>query len=157
MEPKFVIQGVDYPVPEWVSFTMDESVILYEKAGMTLDQADDDIVFTPGLLAALMLIAYMRGNPGVSRKAGEKIIGSIPMVDAIEHLAGEPEDDDVGPPSQTPSETEPLGEPARNDESTPSSGDVGENGSVTQDESHLVTGMPVSATPPISDPVTSAT
>jgi hypothetical protein len=109
-EPKFVIQGSDYPVPEWISFTMDESEILYDKAKMTLDQADEDLVFTPGLLSALMLIAYMRGNPGVSRKRAEMIIGAVPLADAIEHLAGEEEEEDAGPPSPAPSETNLPGE-----------------------------------------------
>ena len=105
-DPKFVIQGTDYPVPEWISFTMDESEILYDKAKMTLDQADEDLVFTPGLLSALMLIAYMRGNPGVTRARAEKIIGAVPLADAIEHLAGEDEEEDAGPPSPAPSETD---------------------------------------------------
>jgi hypothetical protein len=138
-EPKFVIQGSDYPVPEWISFTMDESEILYDKAKMTLDQADEDLVFTPGLLSALMLIAYMRGNPGVSRKRAEMIIGAVPLADAIEHLAGE-EEEDAGPPSPAPSETESPGESESNDESQPSTGEPGENGSENQDVIPLPTG-----------------
>ena len=139
-EPKFVIQGSDYPVPEWISFTMDESEILYDKAKMTLDQADDDLVFTPGLLSALMLIAYMRGNPGMSRKNAEKVIGAVPLADAIEHLAGEDEEEDAGPPSPAPSVTPAPGEPEKNDESQPSTGDAGENGSESQAVLHLPTG-----------------
>jgi hypothetical protein len=131
-EPKFVIQGSDYPVPEWISFTMDESEILYDKAKMTLDQADEDLVFTPGLLSALMLIAYMRGNPGVSRKRAEMVIGAVPLADAIEHLAGEDEEEDAGPPSPAPSETNLPGESESNDESPPSTGEPGENGSENQ-------------------------
>lgn len=139
-EPKFVIQGSDYPVPEWISFTMDESEILYDKAKMTLDQADEDLVFTPGLLSALMLIAYMRGNPGVSRKRAEMIIGAVPLADAIEHLAGEDEEEDAGPPSPAPSEIETPGETESNDESPPSTGSPGENGSENQAVVHLPTG-----------------
>jgi hypothetical protein len=139
-EPKFVIQGSDYPVPEWISFTMDESEILYDKAKMTLDQADEDLVFTPGLLSALMLIAYMRGNPGVSRKRAEMIIGAVPLADAIEHLAGEDEEEDAGPPSPAPSEIETPGEPEKNDESKPSTGSPGENDSENQAVVQLPTG-----------------
>ncbi len=138
-EPKFVIQGVDYPVPEWISFTMDESEILYDKAKMTLDQADEDLVFTPGLLSALMLIAYMRGNPGVTRARAEKIIGAVPLADAIEHLAGEQEED-AGPPSPAPTETSSLGEPEKNDESALSTGEPGETDSGNQDVLQLPTG-----------------
>jgi hypothetical protein len=139
-EPKFVIQGSDYPVPEWISFTMDESEILYDKAKMTLDQADEDLVFTPGLLSALMLIAYMRGNPGVSRKRAEMIIGAVPLADAIEHLAGEEEEEDAGPPSPAPSETESPGENESSGESPPSTGEPGENGSENQAVIPLPTG-----------------
>ena len=138
-EPKFVIQGTDYPVPEWISFTMDESEILYDKAKMTLDQADEDLVFTPGLLSALMLIAYMRGNPGVSRKHAEKIIGAVALADAIEHLAGD-EEEDAGPPSPAPNETASLGEPGKNDESQPSTGEPGGNDSENQAVVQLPTG-----------------
>jgi len=139
-EPKFVIQGSDYPVPEWISFTMDESEILYDKAKMTLDQADEDLVFTPGLLSALMLIAYMRGNPGVSRKNAERVIGAVALADAIEHLAGDEEEEDAGPPSPAPNEIASLGEPAKNDESPPSTGVPGENDSGNQDVVQLPTG-----------------
>jgi hypothetical protein len=139
-EPKFIIQGSDYPVPEWISFTMDESEILYDKAKMTLDQADEDLVFTPGLLSALMLIAYMRGNPGVSRKRAEMVIGAVPLADAIEHLAGEDEEEDAGPPSPAPSETASPGEPASSDESPPSTGEPGETGSGNQAVVRLPTG-----------------
>jgi hypothetical protein len=138
-EPKFVIQGSDYPVPEWISFTMDESEILYDKAKMTLDQADEDLVFTPGLLSALMLIAYMRGNPGVSRKRAEMVIGAVPLADAIEHLAGD-EEEDAGPPSPAPSETASPGEPASSDESPPSTGEPGGNDSENPVVRQLPTG-----------------
>jgi hypothetical protein len=150
-EAKFVIQGVDYPVPEWISFTMDESEILYDKAKMTLDQADEDLVFTPGLLSALMLIAYMRGNPGVSRKHAEKIIGAVALADAIEHLAGDSEEDEGLPPSPAPSETVTLGENARTDESPPSTGNDGETVSENQGNVLPLTEMPESAMPPTSD------
>lgn len=140
-EPKFVIQGQDYPVPEWITFTMSESEILYDKAHMTLDQADEDMVFTPGLLSALMLIAYMRGNPGVSRKRAELIIGAVPLAEAIEHLAGEDDpEEDAGPPSPAPSEIESPGESAKTDESEPSTGSDGENGSESQEVVQLPTG-----------------
>lgn len=140
-EAKFVIQGSDYPVPEWITFTMDESEILYDKAKMTLDQADEDLVFTPGLLSALMLIAYMRGNPGVSRKRAETIIGAVPLAEAIEHLAGgTDEEEDAGPPSPAPSETESPGEPGKNDASPASTGEPGANDSENQEVVQLPTG-----------------
>jgi hypothetical protein len=106
MEPKFVIQGVDYEVPSWMSFTLDESEILSAKTGMTLDQIDEDIKISPGLLSTMMIVAYMRGNPNVTRARAEKIIGGIKLVDAIEHLATGEDDADV-PPSVTPTPDEP--------------------------------------------------
>lgn len=152
--PKFVIQGIEYPVPEWISFTMSESEILYDKAKLTLDQADDDLVFTPGLLSALMLIAYMRGNPGISRKAAEKLIGDIPLAEAVEHLAGSEEE--ANPPSAGPSENPPHAEPARNDESGSSTGTNGGNGSVNPAVVQLPTGTHELGTSRTYDQATSA-
>ncbi len=155
-EPKFVIQGSDYPIPDWISFTMDESEILYDKAGVTLADVDEDTRFTPGLLAALMIVAYMRGNPSVSRKAAEAVVGGIVLADAIEHLFPDSEDE-AGPPSPAPSETESPGATERSDGSEPSHGDSSQNDSVTPQASvvPLPTGTPPSDTQPASDQVTS--
>lgn len=129
-EPKFVIQGVDYPVPDWFSFTMDESEILYDKTKLTLDQIDEDIKFSPGLLATLMIVAYMRGNPGAPRSRADKIIGQIQLTDVIETLFPD-EEEDAGPPSPASSATEPLDVNARNGGSEPTSGEGSESVSVT--------------------------
>jgi hypothetical protein len=154
-EPKFVIQGKDYPVPDWASFTMDESMILYELAGLTLDQADEDTGFTPGLLKALLTIAYMRGNPTASRKLADKVTGAIPMLDALEHVAdgaGEDDEDDAGPPARlTGSGGEPPSSPASNAATLADSGTASETDSDGPQVSPAPTpiGTPPSATPPM--------
>jgi hypothetical protein len=157
MEPKFVIQGKDYPVPDWATFTMDESIVLYDHAGLTLDQADEDTRFTPGLVLALATIALMRGNPGMSRKQAEKIVGAIPLLDALEHMADgddEDEEDDAGPPARLiGSDGEPPSSPASNAATPNDSGTAGETGSDALPASPPPTpiGTPPSATPPMSD------
>lgn len=156
-EPKFVIQGSDYPVPDWISFTMDESEILYDKAKITLADVDEDTPFTPGLLSSLMIVAYMRGNPGMSRKAAEAVVGQIVMAEAIEHLFPKSDEDDAVPPLE-PSVTEPLDESARNDGSERSSGSSGLSDSeLSQASIHpLPTGTQPSDTPQESASATSA-
>jgi hypothetical protein len=61
------------------------------------------------------------------------------LADAIEHLAGE-EEEDAGPPSPAPSETASPGETESNDESPPSTGEPGENDSGNQAVVRLPTG-----------------
>jgi hypothetical protein len=135
-EPKFVIQGVDYPVPDWFSFTMDESEILHYKTGLTLDQIDEDIKFSPGLLSTLMIVAYMRGNPGAPRARAEKIVGGIQLTEVIETLFPDDEvEEDAGPPSQEPSASASAEQNASKDGSALSSGDASVNDSATSPES----------------------
>jgi hypothetical protein len=155
-EPHFVIQGVAYPVPAWETFTMDESQILYEHAELTLDAADEDTKFTPGLVRSLMIVALMRGNPSMSRKQAEKIVGAIPLLDALAHLAEDEDNDDegdAGPPViPIDSGGGPKSSPGSSHATPNDSGTASETGSAVPPESPHPTpiGTPPSATPPIS-------
>jgi hypothetical protein len=163
-EPHFVIQGVAYPVPAWETFTMDESQILYEHAGLTLDAADEDTKFTPGLVRSLMVVALMRGNPTMSRKQAEKIVGAVPLLDALANLAEDEEDEDAdegdaGPPVPTVAAGGPKSSPGSSDAPPNDSGSGSVTGSDVLPASPPPTpiGTLPSATPPApSDPETLA-
>lgn len=122
-DPHFVIQGVDYPVPTWDTFTLDESEILYDRAKLTLADIDEDLKMSPGLISALLVVAYLRGNPNAPRARAERIVGAMKMTDVLDQMI--PDGDADVPPSQPPTPDEPESEPA----STPSSGDDSGNDS----------------------------
>lgn len=155
-EPKFVIQGVDYEVPGFDTFSMDEAQILYELTGLTLEDFDEnaeaELKLSPGLLRTMMLVALMRGNPKMGRAAADKIAGQVKQLDAIEYLAGD--EDDAVPPTSP----EMSGSGSSSDSSANSSGPSSENGSAAHQESSRPTdtGTPASGTPHTSDPATLA-
>lgn len=81
------IAGEEYPLPTIDTFDMDEAMILYESCRLTLedfaiDEEDDEAVEElgekckhPGFFKALMQVAYMRGNRGVSAAKAKAIVG----------------------------------------------------------------------------------
>lgn len=117
-ESGFLIDGTAYDVPTLDSFTMDEAEILYKCSGLTLedfaiDEEDPSAsaqllknVRNPGFLRALMTVAYLRGNPGMSTSKAEAVIGKASLVEALESLA---EVGDDGPPEVQRSASEKLG------------------------------------------------
>ena len=154
-ESAFVLDGKVYEIPGLDTFTMDEAQILYDYAGLSLEdfapadpEASEDEqeehsaefarkLKNPGFLRTLMHIAYQRGNPKMSRARVQDLIGSANLVEALEHF-GE-EDDESPPATSSPSEPSlpsPSSEPSRSgDSGTPSP-----SGSDEPDESPEVTG-----------------
>lgn len=147
-ESKFVIQGVDYPVVGWNDFDMGEAEILTAKTGLTLmDLSQGDFAMTPGLLATMMIVSYMRGNPNMTRARAEQVVSKVKLLDAVAHFVGD-EDDAVIPPSVTPTPDE----PESLEDSKPSSGDGSSTDSVDLPAvTQLPTGTPASDTPATSD------
>src|SRR3954468_7690073 len=119
MEPKFVIQGVDHPVPALDTLDMDEGEILYDLRGVTLGDLDEDSgvdVKFSRVIRPLLVIALLRANADMSRATATKIAGKVKMIAAVEHLAPE---DDAGPPEMT---TSPSSSSPSSDSSASSSG-----------------------------------
>ena len=112
----FLIDGTQYDVPSLDSLNMDEAQILYDTSGLVLEDFavdEDDPEATgklqknlrnPGFIRALMIIAYLRGNGGVSRAKAEAIIGSSNLVSAIEAFVSSVGSDD-GPPAASGDDT----------------------------------------------------
>lgn len=158
-DPRFVIDGKDYPIPTFDSFDMDEAQILYDLSGLTLEDfaipdEDEDPdaaaelerkMRNPGFIRALMEVAYRRGNQGVTVARVKSVIGRSNLVTAYENwLEGLV---DAGPPEEAQkSSLETPDEPTRPDVSTDSSGTDSTNGSAQPDETPDLTGITRSGT-----------
>ena len=171
----FEINGTVYPVPTVDTFTMDEAQVLYDYSGLTiedfLDEEDDetrDRSKNPGFTKALLHVAYQRGNPTLTRKAVEKVAGSVNSFDALEQLLrdtveklkAEAGDGEI-PPAQTsePDESSPSGSLENKNSSSPNTETPGNDSPTGSDEpgsQPLATGVSRSVTPPTSDRATSA-
>jgi hypothetical protein len=140
MEPKFVIQGVDYPVAAWDTFDMGEAEILSSKTGLTLiDLSSGDIQLTAELVSTMLIVSYMRGNPNATRASAEKIVAKVKLLDAIEHMGGTEEGDADVPPSQEPKQND----DSQSSGSSPntSGGDSNESSESPPDITHLPIGQ----------------
>lgn len=118
VEPAFLIDGNEYPIPGLETFDMDEALTLYECCGLTLedfaidDEDEDEIAEMvqktrhPGYVKALMIVAYQRGNAGVSKKKATAVIGRANLIEAYMAFvkAGGEEDPTEAQSSETPSE-----------------------------------------------------
>lgn len=113
-ETGFLIDGTLYEVPSFDTFTLDEAQILYDYAGLTLEefvpaedgpgeqerQADlDRKLKNPGFIRALMHVAYQRGNPKLSPQRVKALVGAANVFEALEKLAAE--EGDALPPAST--------------------------------------------------------
>src|SRR5574337_617209 len=94
----FVIDGITYEVPTLDSFTMGEAKILYLCSGLSLedfavDEEDAEAsarlkrnVRNPGFIEALMRIAYLRGNPGITDSKAESVVSKANLVEALSKI-----------------------------------------------------------------------
>lgn len=90
----FRIDGSDYEIPEFDTFTMGEAVILYDLSHLSLEDFalnEDDPkqaealrknILNPGTVKARMVVAYLRGNPGISRDSAEAVVDSSNWLEA---------------------------------------------------------------------------
>lgn len=150
-EVGFEIGGRTYPVPELDSFTMDEAQLLFDYAGVAIEDfalADPDAsegerarheermidkVRNPAFKRALVEIAYQRGNPKTSRADVRELISGVNMLEVLAGFADaeNAEGDDASPPDE-PESTPPPSEQSSSepDDSKPSFGD---DSSITSD------------------------
>lgn len=120
-ETGFEIGDETYPVPTLDSLNMDEAQVLYDYSSLVVedflpprpDLTEDEKgeieaalgqkMRNPGLLRALMHIAYQRGNPGQKPAKVKELIGKANMTEALLSLASlDDTEDDSLPPAQTP-------------------------------------------------------
>jgi len=110
MPDGFEIGGRTYEIPALGDFTMAEAQILYDASGITVedflldDDGDDRSGFleklrNPGLMRALMHVAYQRGNPDMRAAAVAEAIANVNYLEALTDLieARRRQEGDAGP------------------------------------------------------------
>ncbi len=95
-ENKFLIDGVEYPIPGLETFNMADAFLLYEYSGLSLedfaiDEEDPEQVEelgrktkNPGFIFTLMLVAFLRGNKGTPKNKAVALIETSNLVSAYE-------------------------------------------------------------------------
>jgi len=149
-ETGFRIDGVVYDVPTLDSFTMDEAEILYKCSGLSLEDfaVDEDDpeqaeqfsknLRNPGFIRAMMTVAYIRGNPGVTPAKAGTIIGKSNLIEAIQNFVGEVDADSPPEPERSGSE-KPDSDASTESWSEPSGGTSVE-GLAARDDPRVATG-----------------
>lgn len=147
----FVIDGQEYPIPALDTFDIDESILLYEYSGLTLedfapasdDEDEDEVaeqraqkVKHPGFLKALLHVAYSRGNPTAKPARVQAVVGAANLIEVVEQLIAE-EGDEESPPAPALTIEPTLSSPKSSDDSTESSGTDSLIDSDPQDEVQL--------------------
>ena len=169
-EPVFVFDGQRLPIPDLETFTLAESVILYDNTGMTLEDFMPDEELSeeaanaereskgrhPGFLLTLLHVAYQRAHPKFSVQKVRALIGSANLIEVIEAIEGIPEDDAV-PPSVESTSAPTASSRNASDDSSATSGNGSTNASDAPADGPPATGVLRSVMLPTSDRVTSPT
>lgn len=120
----FVIDGSEYEIPEFDSFTMGEAFILYEHTKLSLDDfvADEDDpkqkealrknILHPGTVFTRLVVSYLRGNPGVSQGAAEKIIRESNWLETYKQYLSMFDRGDAVPPAVAPGDNSSPSDPS---------------------------------------------
>lgn len=135
--PGFSLDGQVYPIPTLDSFNLDETIVLYDYCGLTMEdfapagEEDDPEEYErdrrkkmshPGFLKALLHVAYARGNPKLPAGRVKAVVGQANFISSVEDLLETGEEDEAVDPTQEPtSELEPSS-PRSSEGSSESSG-----------------------------------
>ena len=149
-ESGFLIDGVLYEVPTLDTFDLDDAQVLYDYTGLAVEdflvqpESEDETremaqrFKNPGLIRALVHIAYQRKHPKMPAAQVRKIIGKVNQFEALMAFVGQnPEE----APNESPlaSTSEPAGSsqsgPLDNESSTPPTN--GSGGSDSENVSDL--------------------
>lgn len=161
----FEIGGDEYPIPTLSSFSMDEAIVFFNLNGYPVEDlwlvpdeedADERLerLRNPAVVKALLHVAYRRGNPDRSDKEIGKIIGQVSLAVALSAFIPDSEEAPAVPLART---SEPNASSLRSSLDAPESSGHGSETSLAPPDNGLSrTGISVSDTSPISDPVMSA-
>ena len=141
-ETGFTIQGKIWESPTVDSLNNDENQVLYDCTGFsqedffrradeTKDEHDErllSIVRHPGFDTAWMRIAFQRGNPQLSRRKVEQIVGATNRLEALATLSDEQVE-----------ETDDLPLASTSEPNAPSSSSLSENKTSPKQESETPT------------------
>jgi hypothetical protein len=166
----FEIDGRVYEVPSLGTFNLDEAQVLYDYSGLVIEdflgllpeatnaerqEHEEQMgarMRNPGLLRALMHIAYQRGNPREKTQRIKELVSNANALEALlEFVAAGSEGDDEVPLAST-TEPERSSETSSVDSST-SSGAPSESDTDPQGETPGSTGAGRSDTSPTVPPI----
>lgn len=161
-ETGFLIDGTIYEVPTLLSLDMAERRVMFEDSGyiqedFLWEQDEDDDAYEervgklmrhPGVMEALMHIAYQRGNPTVKRETVRMIVEKTPYLEAISTMeaAVEPEEDAVPLELTTPLDEPSLSEPSSSKPLSEPTTDSGGTASMNDSDQPAVTPIPIGTT-----------
>jgi hypothetical protein len=142
--PQITVNGKPYELVMLSDLTLDEAIVVWDYAKVSLDQVPDLEGFHPGLVAALIHVAVARAEPGETQKSIRQVVGKI-KVSELEQVF-----------TEISVEVEELPPPSATEPSSPSTGS-GETSSATGEPAPAPTeangsGSPGSDTGPISVP-----
>lgn len=139
----FRIDGSDYEIPEFDTFTMGEAVILYDHTKLSLDDfvADPDDprekeafrknLLHPGTVFTRMVVAYLRANRGASRSAAEEIINNSNWWESYQDYLKALTAGDADPPAPSGEDSLPEKPSSSNEDSGGTSSDDSEEPGAT--------------------------
>jgi hypothetical protein len=157
----FVIDGVEYPIPELESFDMDELQVMYDYCGFAREdllsadpQASEDDMAEhraeverklrhPGVWRTMLHVAYRRANPQEKDSRIRELTGKVNLYDALGGLEAAEEENptEINSPSQPSS-----GSDSRQPSKSGDSGWPSPSASDQPDRPLASTGTSVSAT-----------
>ncbi len=152
-EPRFLINGTEYPVPSRASLTLDEHVIFHEWTGMHLEEIDDTPV-NALMIGAFMQVAYQRANPDVSSALARKLVGGSNFEEALSAMSAAELEAEPDPPEPSLSVNEQHAKPESRSSSPPISGTDSTTPSGTPTNGRQDSGQPASAMPATLAPET---
>lgn len=109
-QAQIVIDGREYPFPEFDTLTMDEADTLYRYAKVTLDKLAELDGFHPGVIMGMVHIAIARVRADLKATEIEARIRTLKMDEMAAALGSLQGDDADPPPSGTGDEPAPSGE-----------------------------------------------
>jgi hypothetical protein len=157
-DARFVIDGVEYPVPTFDTFNLDEMQVLYDCSGygledFAIDEDNDEEVEerdrkakSPGILKSQVVIALTRGTKEVPRRSRKQAMELVGRMNFVELLAAIEAEEDPTEPQKSEEPKSPIS--TSSDEKPDSSGTNGSTSSESlTEETPVSTGTSESDTP----------
>jgi hypothetical protein len=105
--PVITFNGKPYELVTLDDVTIDEAIVVWEYAHVSLDQIPDLEGMHPGVVKALIHIAVARGEPGETQKTIRDAVGKLKMTDLQDVFQDISEEVDELPPPSAPDASSP--------------------------------------------------
>lgn len=99
---QITVNGRNYELVTLDELTLDEAIVVWEYAKISLDQIADLEGFHPGLVAALIHISVARGEPGETARTIRQTVGQIKVADLQSVFIDMSEEIEQLPPPDAP-------------------------------------------------------